>query len=416
MAVDIESANREALERLCRARPTWTAVRSAGDALALEERTLLHSGPPIEWPRMCGPMQGAVIGATLYEGWAADAEVARKLATSGAIQFAPAHSRGAVAPMAAVISRTMPLLEIEDKANATKSWSFIGTGFGPQLRFGGFSPEVLEKLRWLRDVYAPALVGALEKEGPLDLAATMAQALQMGDEMHMRNAAGTALLARFLAPPLAAVVKDAATLERILRFMTRNNDQFFLAWSMGAAKAVARSIENVEGSTVVSTMARNGVDFGIRVAGLGERWFTAPAAAVAGSYFPGFGPDHANRDVGDSAIMETWGLGGMAMAASPAVVTIVGAKSFSDAVKTSRAMGEICVGRNALFPLAALGEGSPTAIDIRRVAESGIVPSINTAIAHRDAGVGRIIGAGIATPPLEPFVEALGAFADRYLG
>ncbi|MBM3359750.1 MAG: DUF1116 domain-containing protein, partial [Betaproteobacteria bacterium] len=193
-------------------------------------------------------------------------------------------------------------------------------------------------------------------------------------------------------------------------------DQFFLAWSMGAAKAAARSIENVEGSTVVSTMARNGVDFGIRVAGLGERWFTAPAAAVAGSYFPGFGPDHANRDVGDSAIMETWGLGGMAMAASPAVVTIVGAKSFSDAVKTSRAMGEICVGRNALFPLAALGEGSPTAIDIRRVAESGIVPSINTAIAHRDAGVGRIIGAGIATPPLEPFVEALGAFADRYLG
>jgi hypothetical protein len=243
----------------------------------------------------------------------------------------------------------------------------------------------------------------------------MAQALTMGDEMHMRNAASTSLLARWLAGPLVSAVKDAGQLERILRFFTRDNDQHFLTWGMCAAKAAARAIEGLEGSTIVSTMARNGVEFGIRVAGLGDRWFTGPASVVAGAYFPGFGAADANRDVGDSAIMETWGLGGMSMVASPAVIGIVGAKSFQAALATTRRMQEIAAGANAAFSIAAInGDGAPTGIDVRRVVESGIVPSINTAIAHRDRRVARIIGAGIATPPLEPFAEALLAFDGAY--
>jgi hypothetical protein len=241
----------------------------------------------------------------------------------------------------------------------------------------------------------------------------MAQALAMGDEMHMRNAAATGLLARRLAAPLAGVVSKAADLEAVLRFITRDNDQFFLAWSMCAAKAAARAIDGLEGSTIVSTMARNGVEFGIRVAGLGGRWFTGPASVVDGLYFPGFKASDANLDTGDSAIMETWGLGGMAMAASPAVQKIVGAKSFADAVATTREMAEICAGSNPLFPIAPLnGEGTPTGIDIRQVARTGIVPKINTAIAHASAP--RMIGAGIATPPTTPFVDALIAFGERY--
>ena len=204
-------------------------------------------------------------------------------------------------------------------------------------------------------------------------------------------------------------------LEAILRFVTRDNDQFFLAWSMAAAKAAARSIDGLADSTVVSTMARNGVEFGIRVAGLGDRWFTGPARVVEGLYFPGFSTADANLDTGDSAIMETWGLGGMAMAASPAVQRIVGAKSFADAVATTRDMAEICVGANPLFPIAPLnGAGTPTGIDIRKVVRTGIVPKINTAIAHAKAP--RMIGAGIATPPSEPFVAALMAFGEAYPG
>jgi Protein of unknown function (DUF1116) len=413
MAISIGAANREALERLCRARPAWTAMTTAREALGLTGPSLLHAGPPIAWDRMCPIMRGACMCAIQYEGWAAMPADAERLAASGGIAFAPAHSRGAVAPMAGVISPGMPLIVVEDRVNGTTAWSFMGTGPGPQLRFGAHGPEALARLAWNRDVVAPAFARVLEREGPLDLTAHMAQALSMGDEMHMRNAASTALLTKALAGPLTGVVGDAAQLERILRFLTRDNDQHFLTWAMCAAKAAARAIEGIAGCTVVSTMARNGVEFGIRVAGLGDRWFTGPASVVAGSYFPGFSAADANRDVGDSAIMETYGLGGMAMAASPAVTRIVGAKSVTDAIETTRRMGEICVGRNPTFPIGVLDwEGTPTGVDIRKVVETGIVPAINTAIAHRDLAVARIIGAGISTPPLDPFVAALVAFGE----
>jgi hypothetical protein len=415
MAISIGSANREAFERLCRARPAWTGMTTAREALALADRALLHAGPPITWERMCPIMRGAVMCAIQYEGWAATPADAEQLAGSGEIAFAPCHSRGAVAPMAGIISPGTPLIEVDDRANGTKAWSFMGTGPGPQLRFGAHGPEALARLAWNRDIVAPAFQRVLEREGPVDLAAHIAQALLMGDEMHMRNAASTALLAKALAGPLAAVVADATQLERILRFLTRDNDQHFLTWAMCAAKAAARAIEDIPGCTVVSTMARNGVEFGIRVAGLGDRWFTGPASVVAGSYFPGFGAADANRDVGDSAIMETYGLGGMAMAASPGVTRIVGAKSVTEAIETTRRMGDICVGRNAGFPIGMLDwEGTPTGIDIRKVVETGIVPAINTAIAHRDVAIARIIGAGISTPPLDPFVAALVAFGEAH--
>jgi len=413
---DIGAANREAVDRLCRARPAWTAVRPAREALGLEGRTLLHAGPPIAWARMCWPMRGAVKAAVLFEGWARSAEDAEALAAGGEIAFAPCHSRGAVGPMAGVISPSTPLLIVEDPVNRTTSASFIADGpWGHQLRFGAHGPETLQGLAWIRDAVAPALAKVLELEGPVDLAALMAQAFTMGDEMHMRNAAATGLLARRLAAPLVAAVPDAARLGPIMRLVTRDNDQFFLAWSMCAAKAAARSIEGLAASTVVCAMARNGVEFGIRVAGLGEQWFTAPASVVDGLYFPGASAGDANLDTGDSAIMETYGLGGLAMAASPAVQKIVGAKSWEDALATTQDMAEICVGRNPLFPIAVLGgAGTPTGIDIRRVVKTGLVPKITTAIAHRSAP--RMIGAGVATPPIEPFVAAVRAFAAQYAG
>ena len=415
MTVSIAAANREAVDRLCRARPTWTAMSTAPEALGLSGRTLLHAGPPIAWDRMCDPMRGAVLCAAQYEGWAADPVEAERLAESGHIAFAPCHSRGAVGPMAGIISPRMPVIVVEDPVNGTRAWSTMGTGPGPQIRFGAHGPEILARLAWNHEVLAPALQSVLDREGPLDLTALMAQALTMGDEMHMRNAASTSLLARWLAGPLVSAVKDPTQLERVLRFLTRDNDQHFLTWAMGAAKTAARAIEGLEGSTMVSAMARNGVEFGIRVAGLGDRWFTGPASAVAGVYFPGFSAADATRDIGDSAIMETYGLGGMSMVASPAVMRIVGAKSFQAALATTRSMQEITAGANPAFSIAAAdGDGAPTGIDVRRVVESGIVPSINTAIAHRDRRVARIIGAGIATPPLEPFTEALLAFEEAY--
>ena len=412
--IHIGAANREALERLCRARATWTGVRPAREALGLSGRTILHAGPSIEWERMCGPMRGGVVAGILHEKWAASPADALELAASGEVAFLPCHARGAVGPMTGIISPSMPVLVVEDRANGTTAYSSINEGMGRTVRFGAHGPETIARLAWMRDVLAPALHAVVEREGGVDLTGLMGQALSMGDEMHMRNAAATALQIKALAAPLAAVA-DASTLEAILRFMTRENDQFFLTWSMAAAKAAARAIEGLPGCTVVSAMARNGVEFGIRVAGLGDRWFTAPAPVVDGSFFPGFGAADANPDIGDSAIMETWGLGGMAMAASAAVLRVVGGTSFADALATTRRMAEICVDINPAFAIGPLDwEGTPTGIDIRRVVETGIVPAINTAIAHRQFGVGRMIGAGIGTPPIQPFVDALVAFGGVY--
>ena len=345
MAVNIGAANREAVDRLCRARPAWTRVATAREVLGLAGRALLHAGPPIAWSRMCGPMRGAATAAILFEGWAASPEEAQRLAASGDIAFEPCHARGAVGPMAGVISPGTPLLVIEDPVNRTTAATFIADGpWGHQLRFGAHGPETLAGLAWIRDVVAPAFQAVLEREGP-----DRPREPDVAGPRHGRRDAH-AQRRRDRAPRAPARRaprrrrRRSRELEAIMRFLTRDNDQFFLAWSMGAAKAAARAIDGLEGSTVVSAMARNGVEFGIRVAGLGDRWFTGPASAVDGLYFPGFTAADANRDTGDSAIMETYGLGGMAMAASPAVQKIVGAASFADAVATSRQMAEICAG------------------------------------------------------------------------
>lgn len=415
--VDIGAANREALGRLCRARPAWVGVRAAREALGLSNRCVLHAGPPIAFDRMCGPMRGAVLAAILYEGWAATPEAALEVAGGGHIVFEPCHARGAVGPMTGIISPSMPVLVVEDRANGTLAYSSLNEGMGRTVRFGAHAPETVDRLRWMHDVLAPALHAVVEREGGVDLVPLMGQALAMGDEMHMRNAASTTLLVRLLAAPLVGVVRAGARLKEVLRFLTRDNDQFFLNFAMAAAKAATRSVEGIMGSTVISAMARNGVEYGIRVAGLGERWFTAPASVVDGLFFPGFTAADANPDIGDSAIMETYGLGAMAMAASPPVLKIVGGKSFGDAIATTRRMAEICVGANPSFPIGALdGAGSPTAIDIRRVVETGIAPVMNTAIAHRDMAAARMVGAGIATAPLEVFRDALESFVEAYAG
>ncbi len=414
---NIEAANREALDRLCRARPAWTGVRVAREALGLPDHALLHAGPPITWERMCEPMRGAIVAAILFEGWASTAAAAVDLAASGAVAFAPCHACGAVGPMTGIISPSMPIMVVEGRLNGSVAYATFGETGAQQARFGAHGPETVARLGWIRDVLGPALRRVIEREGGMDLAALMGQALAMGDEMHMRNAAATGLLARRLAVPLAATMGDAAQLEPILRYLTLESDQIFLNFAMAAAKAAARAVEGITGSTVVCAMARNGVEFGIRVAGLGDRWFTGPASVVDGLYFPGYTAADANPDIGDSAIMETYGLGAMAMAASPPVLQIVGAKSFGDAIATTRRMAEICVGTNPTFRIAALdGEGTPTAIDIRRVVETGITPVMNTAIAHREMKVARMIGAGIATAPLTPFQEALAAFVEAYAG
>lgn len=410
-AARIARANEEGLRRLLAGNPLLIDVVPAGQAMpGLGERQVLHAGPPIEWPRMCGPMRGAIAGAIVFEGWARTLQEASALAASGGVTFRPNHALGAVGPMTGITTRSMPVLVVENRAFGTRAFCMINEGLGKVMRFGANDAGVLGRLAWLRDEFGPAFGAALREMRGLELLPLVARGLAMGDELHQRNAACSALVLRETGPWLARVVRDRALLEKALAFIG-GNEQFFLNIGMALGKSLTDPLRGIEACSLVTAMSRNGTDFGVRLSATQDTWFTAPVEMPQGLYFPGYGPADANPDIGDSAIMETIGLGGCAMAAAPAVVGFVGAGRARDALQYTRAMWEIAIAKNPQWTIPALEfEGVPAGIDARRVVDSGIVPTINTGIAHREAGVGQV-GAGIARAPLACFERALAAFA-----
>jgi hypothetical protein len=372
---------------------------------------LLHAGPPIAWSDASGPLRGAIIGALIYEGWADDPDAATDLARRGAIELAPCHEHGAVGPMAGVVSPSMPMYVLRDERHGIEARCTMNEGLGKVLRYGAYGPEVIERLRWMQEVLAPLQRAALHAHGPVDVRALIAQALQMGDEGHNRNRAGSSLFLREIAGDLVEVDAPSAQIAAVLRFIN-GNDHFFLNLVMPAAKASADAARDVPGSTMVVAMARNGTEFGIQCSGTGDAWFTAPATVPDGLFFPGFGPDDANPDIGDSTITETAGIGGFAMAAAPAIVRFVGGE-VSDALGFTRAMYEITLAEHEGFQIPILGfRGTPTGIDATLVVRTGIVPAVNTGMAGRLAGTGQV-GAGLVEPPMACFVAAVEALAGR---
>jgi hypothetical protein len=413
MKVDIEKANLEAASRMLRSKPALVDISTAGEVVpGLEKKTVLHAGPPVSWQRMCGPMRGAVIGGLILEDLARNREEAEDLAASGDIIFEPCHHHSAVGPMAGVVTWSMPVWVMENKTFGNRAYCTLNEGLGKVLRYGAFSAEVIEKLKWMAGDLAPILGEALRRHGEIDLKSLISQALQMGDEGHNRNRAGTSLFIRELAPYLVMLDEPREKIARVFSFM-HGNDHFFLNLSMPACKCTADAAAGIQGSSVIYTMARNGTDFGIRVSGLGERWFTAPATMVEGLYLPGFSAEDAAPDIGDSVITETAGIGGFAMAGAPAIVKFVGG-SPRDALNFTQAMYEITVAENDTYRIPALDfRGTPTAIDVIKVVETGILPAINTGIAHKEPGIG-MVGAGLVKPPEKCFHDALEAFVEKY--
>jgi len=409
----IDAANVLAAERLMDSQPFLVDVATAAEAIpGMTSKTILHAGPPISWDRMCGPVRGAVIGALIYEGLAATPEEAEKLAAGGTIRFDPCHHHQAVGPMAGVVSPSMPVWVVLNKTFGNYAFCTLNEGLGKVLRFGAYGREVIERLKWIEMVLGPGLARSLEGAGGINLKNIIAQALQMGDECHNRNMAASNIILKELLPHLLGSDLERSVVREITDFMA-GNAHFFLNLSMAACKATADSIAGLRDCSVISLMARNGTDFGLRVAGLGDRWFTAPAGIPRGLFFPGRTESDANPDLGDSTITETVGLGGFAMASAPAIVKFVGGHP-ADALDTTRQMYEICAARHRDLQMPALDfMGVPVGIDIRRVVETGILPVINTGIAHREAGVGQV-GAGILRAPMESFQEALIAFGDQY--
>ncbi len=412
--MDFEAANQTAVQKMMAARPILKGVARARDVIpGLRENLLLHAGPPIEWERMSGPMRGAVIGALLLEGLANDEKQALGMVEAGEVEFAPCHHHQCVGPMAGVTSSSMMVYELENVTHGNKAYSNLNEGYGKVLRYGAYAPEVLEKLRWMNETMGPLLAEALQSSEGIDIRALVAEALHMGDEGHNRNKAGSLLFTRHLAPLIARVAKNSADEAEILEFLG-SNALSVLNPVMAACKAMADAAHGIEGSTMVTTMARNGTDFGIRVSGLGDRWFTAPVEQPDGLYFSGFTSEDASGDIGDSTITETAGIGAFAMAAAPAIVTFISGTP-QDALNATLEMYEITIAEHSAFTIPSLDfRGSPVGIDIRKVIELGLVPRVNTGIAHKEAGVGQV-GAGLVRPPMQIFEDALVAFAEKYL-
>ena len=411
--MDIAKANTEATERMMEARPVLVGLGKAIDLVpGMRENLLLHAGPPITWAGASGPMRGAITGALIFEGIAKDMAEAQALVESGKIDLEPCHHHQAVGPMAGVTSASMSVYILENKTHGNKSYSNLNEGYGKVLRYGAYSEEVLDRLRWMEEVMAPVLADAIEASGGLDIRALLAEALHMGDEGHNRNKAGSILFTTKLAPFIAKAAPNPEVAAKVLQTLG-DNALSVLNPVMAACKAMADAAHGVEGSTVVSTMARNGTDFGIRVSGLGDRWFTAPVATPVGLYFPGFKAEDASGDIGDSVITETAGIGGFAMASAPAIVTFVSGTP-KDALNATLEMYEICHAEHKYFTMPPLDfRGTPTGIDVRKVVEKGITPRVNTGIAHKDPGVGQV-GAGLVRPPMEMFEQALVAYAEKY--
>ncbi len=397
-------------------RPALIGLGRARDVIpGMRENLLLHAGPPITWKRMAGPMKGAAVGALIFEGKAESWDEAEALITSGAIDFEPCHHHSAAGPMAGLISPSMMVYIVEDQADGhggTRAFSGINEGRGKVLRMGAYSGDVLQRLQWLNEVMAPVLDAAIRLSGGVDMRALLAQSLHMGDDGHNRMQAGALLFLKSLDPFIVKVAPTPDIASDILRLIG-DNPLAVLNPGMAACKLMTLAGHGIPGSTIVTTMARNGTDFGIRVSGLGDRWFIGPAGKVKALYFPGFTEADANPDIGDSTITETAGIGGFAMASAPAIVQFTGG-SARDAINTTLDMYEITYAEHRFFTMPPLDfRGTPTGIDIRKVVEKGIPPRVNTGVAHKDPGIGQV-GGGIVTAPMNVFEDALVAFAEEY--
>jgi len=407
-------ANALALARMLGVRAHLVDVVPAGAALGLRAGDFLHAGPPVGFDRAAGPLRGALMGAAVLEGLVTDPEAAADGSALGIVELEPCHHRGAVGPMAGVISASMWVFVIEDPADGRRTYCTLNEGLGKVLRYGAYSPPVIERLRWMSAVLGPLLQAAVRGHGPVDVTAILTQMVQMGDEAHNRNRAGTLMLLRDLLPSMVESGFPAADVAEAARFIA-GNDHFFLNLAMPACKLALDAARDIPGSTMVVAMARNGTDFGIQVSGTGDRWFTGPALVPDGLFLSGYGPQDASADIGDSAITETAGLGGFAMAAAPAIVRLVGGTAASALASTER-MYEITLAEHPRYLIPALDfRGTPAGIDVPLVVRTQILPQINTGMAGKTAGTGQI-GAGLVTPPAEIFPAALRELAVRAAG
>ena len=406
----IEDANKEFLRRMTAGDPVLVDVAPAGDVIdGFPEHTILHAGPPVRWTNMSGAQRGACIGAAIFEGWASSADEAIKLLEDETIRLEPNHHYKTVGPMAGTITPSMWLWVVENVEFGNRAYCRQVEG---RQQFGEYTDEALEALETWRDVWAPALQTAIRSIEGLSLKPIITKALQMGDELHNRPVAASSLFANAVSIPLLMSGLPQGQIAATMGLLG-GHELLFLGLSMASAKSMTDPARGIEFSTGVTAMARNGTEFGIQVSGMDGEWFTAEAPEVKGLYLPGYKAGDEGRDIGDSAITETVGWGGFVLGGAASILSFVGGTP-DEALAYSRQMRQITIGQSPDYLIPTLGfEGTAVGIDIRKVVKTGVLPIIDTAMAHKEPGH-PIIGAGLVRPPLECFKKALTQFATKY--
>jgi hypothetical protein len=404
----IAQANDQAVEKMNKGRVMLVDFDLAKNVVpGMKDNLVLHAGPPIEYAKMIDPMKVAIQGALIFEGRAKSLDDADKLAASGELEFAPCHEHSTVAPMAGIVTPGMMMCVVENPTYGNRAFCNLHEGRGKILRFGGWDEQILERLHWMNDVLAPALKKVVSKS-PVDLKVIVSKGLMMGDEFHERYDASSLLFLRAILDGLL----DQPDGKEVIKFIAER-EQYYLNLAMPAMKALADPADGIEHSTIVTRLTRNGIGYGIGISGMKGKWFVGPVVVPKGLYFPGFKETDAAGDFGDSAIMETMGLGGYASAASPAVTRFVGG-TVKDAVQMTQDGYKVCHGVSRDWLIPALDfKGCPVGIDMVKVNRTGLVPKSNTGIAHKKPGIGQI-GGGISHAPLSAFQDALRAFAAKY--
>jgi hypothetical protein len=405
-------ANAAAVDRLCAADPVLVDVRPAIEVVpGLTRETVLTSGPPLPWPAYVGGQRAGILGGALFEGLAADLDDAEAAIGAGRVRIAGCHDHGCIGSLAGIYTASMPVFVVENRRHGNRAFCNLFEGRSPfRLNYGVYNDDVRRSLLLLRDVIGPLLGEAVRALGGVPLRPIMRRALHMGDELHSRNTAATLLFTREIIPALLDLgARRPAEVRQLLDYLVAS-DYFFLRLSMAASKAAADAAHGVEGSSVVSAMAFNCRDFGIRVSGLGPRWFCAPLPRVAARLFPGYTEDDIEFMGGESVINETVGLGGFAQAAAFPLQDYQGG-SPDGMVEMNRAMYAITLAEHPEFTIPSLGfRGVPTGIDIHRVVATGITPVMNIGVAGRKGGQ---IGAGVLRAPLACFEAAADAHRER---
>jgi Protein of unknown function (DUF1116) len=388
------AANERAIAGVLACKPRLVGIKPALEVVpGMRRELLLHAGPPAAWDQLSPALQAGVAGAAEVEGLSPDDVV-----------LGSAQDFSSMAGGAGSITASTPVVCVEDEASGRRAFHFLMEGFGRTLILGMTGEDVSERLRWLREEAAPALDAAVQALGGIDCDAIMIEALRRGDELHNRNAAATSMLAERLAPGLALAGVAAAVQERLFSFL-QGNPQFFVAVSMAASKLMLDAGHGVEGSTLVTAMGANGRDCGIKVSGLGDEWFVAPAEVPEGVLLEGFTYDDAAPGCGDSLLVECAGLGASVLPAAPALWPLLGV----DEERTRRIFEttrEIALAEHPRYRVPVLGNaGAPVGVDLQRVLETGTRPVIDIVMLHREPGRG-MIGFGLTSPPLACFEQA----------